>query len=86
MAARATATDIAAINAAVAASAANAKRRRTRNGSARQISHNSGTATSPATISCDLQPRKHREQERKRIAVDDQEVEERQRSAAGCRT
>ena len=31
---------------------ASAKRRRTRNGSKRQISHNSGAATRPATINC----------------------------------
>ena len=46
------ATAIVAINTAVAATPVSAKRRRTRNGSKRQISHNSGTATTPAAINC----------------------------------
>ena len=46
------ATAIADINMVVAATPVSAERRRTGNGSKRQISHNSGTATRPDTANC----------------------------------
>src|SRR5882762_11541352 len=46
------ATDIADINTVVAARIANGRRRPARNGSERQITHNTGTARTPATINC----------------------------------
>ena len=52
---------------------------RARNGSARQISHNSGTASTGRHDQLRPQLRKHREQEREGVAIDDQEIEECQR-------
>ena len=80
MPARGKATAIAAINPAVAATPEHGEsgdgRGTDRNATA---AHSNGSRNQPRRDQLHLQAREHRQQERKRIAVDDQEVEECQR-------